>query len=164
MNFYIVLYRDWIEVQNTNLVFIAASTQIGEETLIIELVDNQGLFSDYNLNIKIVDEFKYEPISLGTIVIKYPKLDSFDISKLIIQHKDNKIYVLIKENSKNIAWAKYDYLNQNIKIFNLTKDMYGTHNLTILIFDNWFLEFFNSSVIIEITTPHPPTAVGTILL
>ena len=163
MNFYIVLYRNWIEVQNTNLVFIPASTQIGEETLIIELVDNQGLFNDYNLNVKIVDEFKYEPISFDTIIIKYPKLDSFDISKLLIQHKDNKIYVLVKENSKNIAWAKYDYLKQNIKIFNLTQDMYGKHNLTISIFDNWFLEFFNSSVIIEITTPRPPTAVGIIL-
>ena len=144
------------------MLFNLTSIQIGTQPLLIELVDEQGLISDYNFNVEVIDKFEFTSLENNKIVLKYPKQKLFNISNLFTQLEDHKVSVFIKEKNKEVEWLNYNSLYQIIQVSNITKDDSGVHYLLVYIFDYWYLRYFNTSIILDIRFPRPPIAVGTI--
>ena len=138
------------------------STDQGLKSITIQLIDAIELVNNYNISISIVDNFKYKEYILNKIIVYYPRVVKVDISKLLIQSIDHAYNVQILERNIEVKWVKYNYENQILVISNYTKNDYGTHNLSITIFDDWYLRYFNSTLKVTISQPHPPVAVGLI--
>ena len=81
---------------------------------------------------------------------------------LLYQSKSHSFSVEIKENNKDIKWAYFEYENSIITIFNYSQAEFGEHSLSILIYDEWFSRYFNSTLKVILSPPLPPSAVGTI--
>ena len=138
------------------------STDQGLKSITIQLIDAIELVNNYNISISIVDNFKYIEYILNKILVYYPRVIKVDISKLLIQSIDHTYNVQILERNIEVKWVKYNYENQILVISNYTKNDYGTHNLSISIFDDWYQRHFNSTLKVTISQPHPPVAVGLI--
>ena len=81
---------------------------------------------------------------------------------LLYQSKSHAFNIEIKENNKDIRWAYFEYKDNIITISNYSKADFGEHNLSILIYDEWFSRYFNSSLKVILSPPLPPSVVGTI--
>ena len=137
------------------------SKDLGLQKITIELSDIEGLFKDFILSILVIDTFEYQSKSVGKIIVFYPEVYQVDISKQISQSLTNTYSIYIKENSKEIGWVYYEAENI-ITISNYTPADFGEHYLLISIYDEWFSRYFNFSMIVLISPPHPPAITGTI--
>ena len=155
-------YRDFVKIENTTLLFNPTSHNMGQNTLMLELVDSQGLTNSYTINVNVVDRFEYSPDEIGLIQAKYSKSTEASISTLLNQFADHSFSVSLKENNQDLNWVKYIPDRQSILISNLTTNDIGVHNLSASIFDGCYLRTFTAFVTVHIVVQHPPTAVGTI--
>ena len=149
-------------IQNTTLLFNPTSFNKGQNEIIVELVDKQGLANNYTICISVVDEFEYCPDKIDLIQAKYSKSTKASISKLLNQFVNRNFSVSLKENNQDVEWAKYISDSQSILISNLTFIDIGFHNLSVSIFDSCYLRSFTAFVIVQVVVQHPPTVVGKI--
>ena len=156
------IYRDFVKIENTTLQFNPTSHNVGQNTLMLELVDSQGLTNSYVLNVNVVDQFEYSPAEIDLIQAKYSKSTEASISKLLNQFANHSFSVSLKENNQDIKWVKYIPDRQSILISNLAFRDIGVHNLSVSIFDGCYLKTFTAFVIVQVVAQHPPTVVGTI--
>ena len=156
-------YSKFVEIQNTTLVFFFTILDLGVHSITIELVDIEGLTNDYLLNVSAIDSFEFKPKNISNVMVFYPEVTRVNISSFLIQSANHSYNIYIQENNTNIGWIKFEEVSQSIVIFNYNQNHFGMHLLTISIYDNWFLKYFNSSVEIEISPSHPPSATGGII-
>ena len=154
-------YSDFVKIENTTLLFNPTSYNVGQNTLMLELVDSQGLTNNYAFNINVVDQFEYRPVEIDMIQVKYFKSTEENISTLLNQFTNHSFSVSLKENNQDLNWVKYIPNHQSILISNLTINDIGVHNLSVSIFDGCYLKTFTTFVIVQVVIQHPPTAVGT---
>ena len=157
-----MIYRDWVTFKNKSLTFNPTSTNLGSQPLEVGLVDQQELMTHYILNIQVVDEFKYDPDKLDKIYIRYPKENQVNVSSLFDEFANHRTQVYIKEENETVSWTVFDNKSLIVMISNPIFGDYGEHNLTISIFDEWYSRYFESSFVLDIHFPNPPTAVGSI--
>ena len=99
---------------------------------------------------------------MSKVTIYYPEIVSFNILKLLDQLITHKLSIQIMENNKDVRWAKYEPDNQSIIFSNYTQNDIGEHTLSMSVYDDWFSRYFNSTIMVIISMPHPPSAVGKI--
>ena len=155
-------YRDFIRIQNSTLLFNPSSSDLGSVLLILLLIDAQGLTENYSLTINVIDEFSYKPPILKSTNIFYQKLGIVNISSLLYCSINHNFSVEIQESNQNVTWANYDKSSLSILISNYTQNNFGTHNLSVSIYDYWFQRSFDSSLQVNIYAHLPPAAVGVV--
>ena len=144
------------------MVVASTYTDLGSYSIIIELVDEEGLTNEYFLDIYIVDTFQFQQNSMNKVIIYYPDIVTVNISELLAQSIDHSFVIQILENNKSIKWGNYVPINQSILFSSYDQNDFGEHNLTISIYDGWFLRHFNSNLTVVISLPHPPSSSGKI--
>ena len=156
------MYRNELAtIQNMTMIFYPTLNDLGVNSLTIELVDQEDNINDYKLTFTVVNEFKYNPEKINRIIVVYPSQIEFSVSNLLIQSISNKYSVQLKVKHSFIEWAKFIYETQSVIVSNYSLGDIGVHNLSISIYDSCFNISFESYATVEISSQHPPVAVGT---
>ena len=152
----------WCNIQGLDLILNPTSAQIGEATIEIKLADLQGHFTDYSLKVDIQDSFEFQSLVIKNKSTTFPYPLDINIDNLISQFQNRIENVYLKENGESINWWNYIETEKVIRVDHYTTNMIGIHNLTISIFDSWYLKYFDSYVILNILPNLPPAIVGNI--
>ena len=154
--------NSWVEVDELNFIINPNANQLGLRDIQFYLIDFQNHTTQYSLNLSLQNTFVFKPFEILSQSVTYPNVLDLSIGDAIAHFLISNISVLVIENMKTANYANFNEESKSIEISGYSLDQIGSHNLTISIFDYWYIEYFDSSVTISILPNLPPAVVGQI--